>query len=81
MSWFENLFDARRKIGAWREDYNKQRPHSSLGYRTPSEFAAEVRGFVKAGVGQEASNACPLPHTPIPAQNEDGNELECRDVL
>jgi putative transposase len=40
VSWFENLFDARRKIAAWRKEYNEERPHSSLGYRTPAEFAA-----------------------------------------
>lgn len=40
VSWFENLFDARRKIADWKRDYNEQRPHSSLGYRTPAEFAA-----------------------------------------
>jgi putative transposase len=39
-SWFANLFEARRKIGAWRKEYNEERPHSSLGYKTPSEFAA-----------------------------------------
>jgi putative transposase len=40
VSWFENLFDARRKIAAWQKEYNQQRPHSSLGYRTPQQFAA-----------------------------------------
>src|SRR5579864_9121436 len=40
LSWFQNLFDARRKIAAWRKEYNEERPHSSLGYRTPKEFAA-----------------------------------------
>jgi len=38
-NWFENLADARRKIEAWRLDYNEARPHSSLAYRTPQEFA------------------------------------------
>lgn len=42
-SWFRNLWDARRKIGDWKEDYNERRPHSQLGYRTPNEFAAELR--------------------------------------
>jgi len=30
-SWFGNLFEARIKIGAWKEEYNEERPHSSLG--------------------------------------------------
>jgi len=40
-NWFENLADARRKIEAWRIDYNRNRPHSSLAYRTPQEFARQ----------------------------------------
>jgi putative transposase len=40
-NWFENLADARKKIEAWREDYNQHRPHSSLAYRTPAEFAQQ----------------------------------------
>jgi putative transposase len=39
VSWFWNLFDARKKIAAWRIDYNTQRPHSALRYLTPEEFA------------------------------------------
>ncbi len=39
VSWFENLFDARRKIAAWRVEYNEERPHRGLGYRTPKELA------------------------------------------
>ena len=31
--------DARLKAKAWRDDFNDYRPHSSLGYLTPSEFA------------------------------------------
>lgn len=38
-NWFINLNDARRKINCWREEYNVERPHSSLGYRTPEEYA------------------------------------------
>ena len=37
---FGSLTEARRIIEAWRLDYNEVRPHSSLGYRTPEEFAA-----------------------------------------
>ena len=38
-NWFTSLSDARRKVENWRQDYNQQRPHSSLNYLTPIEFA------------------------------------------
>jgi putative transposase len=38
-NWFTSLSDARRKIEDWRQDYNQQRPHSSLNYLSPAEFA------------------------------------------
>jgi putative transposase len=41
-SWFGNLFEARVKIAAWKEEYNEERPHSSLGYVTPREFARRI---------------------------------------
>lgn len=44
--WFLSLDDARDKIEAWRRDYNEFRPHSSLGNKTPSEFAEQHRRMV-----------------------------------
>jgi putative transposase len=38
---FASLPEARRLIEEWRIDYNQVRPHSSLGYQTPDEFAAD----------------------------------------
>ena len=38
-NWFVNLGRARQNIEHWRLDYNGQRPHGSLAYRTPDEFA------------------------------------------
>ena len=35
---FLSLHDVRRTLEAWRQDYNQQRPHSSLGWLTPDEF-------------------------------------------
>jgi transposase InsO family protein len=32
---FMSLAHARVEIAAWVEDYNRERPHSSLGYATP----------------------------------------------
>jgi len=36
--WFVGLNDARQTIEVWRQDYNRARPHSALGYRPPEEF-------------------------------------------
>ena len=41
--WFTSLTHARDVVSAWRRDYNQHRPHSSLDYDTPSEFAARHR--------------------------------------
>jgi len=38
-NWFLNLGDAKRKVENWRREYNEERPHSSLDYRTPEEFS------------------------------------------
>jgi putative transposase len=40
---FVSRADARRKIEQWRMQYNRERPHSSLGYLAPEEFAARNR--------------------------------------
>jgi putative transposase len=46
---FVSLHDARRKMEAWRIDYNEHRPHGSLGNLTPREFAeqAAITGLQK----------------------------------
>jgi putative transposase len=78
--WFQNLFDARRKIAAWRKEYNEERPHSSLGYKTPKEFAqAQAVGFYTAVREARDSNAIPCPsRSPIPAQTGEGVTETCR---
>ena len=63
MSWFTNLFDARRKVANWKLEYNEQRPHSSLGYRTPAEFARVVitQSYAKDVSSAHLENACAFP--------------------
>lgn len=41
--WFDSIEDARNKLSAWREEYNCRRPHSSLDFQTPHEFAHAMR--------------------------------------
>ena len=38
-NWFVSLWDAQHTIEAWRQDFVNERPHSSLGGRTPWEYA------------------------------------------
>ena len=38
-NWFLSLEDAKEKIKAWRQEYNRERPHGALGNLTPMEFA------------------------------------------
>ena len=40
--WSLSLADARSKIGARRRDYNECRPHTSLGWLTPVDFASSA---------------------------------------
>ena len=36
---FPSLHHARATLAAWSTDYNTERPHSRLGWRTPAAFA------------------------------------------
>lgn len=53
--WFLSLAQARRVVERWRLDYNQARPHSSLGYLTPEEYAQHTR----------ASTSAEAPPTPV----------------
>ena len=40
--WFRTLDEAKYEIDLWREHYNHVRPHSSLNYMPPVEYAKQV---------------------------------------
>ena len=42
LEWFRSRAEAKVVIESWRRHYNEVRPHSSLGYLTPAEFAARM---------------------------------------
>jgi putative transposase len=48
--WFLGLADARHTVEGWRQDYNRARPHSALGYRSPEEFRL---GFDRATITRQ----------------------------
>jgi putative transposase len=41
-SLFLDLDHARSRIANWIDDYNQRRPHSALGYLTPTAYAANL---------------------------------------
>jgi len=62
-SWFRTLGDVRTTLETWRQEYNWERPHSSLAYRTPGEFG-QIAGYANV-----ESNK-PFPHL----HSHDGGE-------
>ena len=66
-NWFTSLADA-EKIAQWKQDYNELRPHSSLQYRTPMEFAARSAAIFKQlmwGKRTQTPSPCPTPPSPL----------------
>jgi putative transposase len=63
---FGNLQEARVILESWRVEYNERRPHSSLGYQTPSEYAWRKTNRFDGG------NAPPNP-APLAAAGVRGN--------
>jgi len=42
---FDTLLEASVLTERWRREYNRYRPHSSLGYRPPAPEAHETKNF------------------------------------
>jgi putative transposase len=59
---FLGLADARREIVAWVADYNTSRPHSSLAYRTPAAFAAQLAATGPRAALLDGSALGPIAH-------------------
>lgn len=60
---FANLAEARWFARRRLQEHNEERPHSSLGYRTPAEFASQCAASVRAPAAPPPSRK---PHTAEP---------------
>jgi putative transposase len=81
LEWFRSRAEAKVVIERWRRHYNQVRPHSSLGYRTPAAFAAELaRPAPRQATGRDAAvfgASAPRPVAPTPClgQQQRGADL------
>ena len=66
-NWFTSLADAREKIAQWKQTTTKRAPTAACSTvpRWSLLGSQQASTWMKPG----ASNAGPLPHTPIPATN------------
>jgi len=60
---FLDLNQARQMIHAWVEDYNTARPHSSLGYKTPANYAAHLTATSHHAAPSNGSACGSVAHT------------------
>ena len=55
LHWFRTIDHARQIIEQWRQEYNTERPHSSLGYLTPAEFIQQLSTAPSDGFATEGT--------------------------
>ena len=73
---FTSLAQARVALGCWRADYNDARPHSQLGWKTPSEFAFTCHPRRDLALRYaEGSAPAPVATTAQPGKSNSRGEL------
>jgi putative transposase len=68
---FFGLDHARAKSGEWVSDYNHRRPHSSLGYATPADHAANL-----TATGDRLRNPDQLRRAPVATSAPSGVQTQ-----
>jgi len=67
LEWFRSRAEAKIIIETWRRHFNEVRPHSSLGYLTPKEFAAlQANPAARDATGRAAAVFGPTRPGPLP---------------
>jgi len=66
---FLSMAHTRVEIAAWVDDFNRERPHSSLGYETPAAFAAELDKRWPAPLRPSGTTTQPIASTALMRNN------------
>jgi transposase InsO family protein len=69
MHLFTDVRNAQDVVEAWRKEYNEQRPHSSLNYMTPAEFATHCRNSGQPTASLRFGNSEPPRENKQPTEN------------
>jgi putative transposase len=72
LEWFRSRIEAKVVIEQWRRHYNEVRPHSSLGYLTPTEFVAKINAVSEEATGQGAAVVGASAPWPVASRPEHG---------
>jgi len=75
---FSSLAQARIELAVWRNDYNHHRPHSGLGWLTPSEFATHPhpgKQWPSGAASREGSAPMAIAPTAQPGLSNRRSEL------
>ena len=67
LEWFRSRAEAEIVIENWRRHFNTVRPHSSLDYQTPAEFAAKLKEQTSASI-QATGQTCRIWGLRAPAR-------------
>ena len=82
LEWFRSRAEAKVVIEAWRRHYNTVRPHSSLGYLTPSEFVArQANAASRHATGQGAAVCGASAPWPVAQPLREEQMQEARDAV
>jgi putative transposase len=84
LEWFRSRAEAKVVIETWRRHYNEVRPHSSLGYLTPAEFAARLASQdaapAQATGWRAAADGASAPH-PVASSSREGQSTAATGVV
>ena len=74
---FGSLLEARVILETWRIEYNESRPHSSLGYQTPGEFARRSNSGLRSPSGLPYTQSCHQHQTQPQTTTSRTSDLSC----
>jgi putative transposase len=84
LEWFRSRAEAKVLIEAWRRHYNQIRPHSSLDYLTPNEFAmklSEKAATSAQATGRDAAVGGAFAPRPVASPSRKGQPEQAGDAV